>query len=202
GISPFSPGWRKRLLPPVLEIAGTGLDGVYVDLPYWMTRFKDWENPWASLDKYTVAAFHRVAGLDPRHDMRLGDVFDPHFRRWIDFRIRAITDFMKEIDSNVKAANPHCITIAEIYPGIEETVPRVGADVYQLYPVVDAIAHEYQGMGDFMAAPKSHEHVFYDLRRPLDPIGVYFSPQSRNYFPREFTDSFKGTMKLLLTAHR
>jgi hypothetical protein len=56
---------------------------------------------------------------------------------------------------NVKAVNPRCLTIAEIYPGIEEAAPRVGADVYELYPVVDVIAHEYQGPADSMAASKS-----------------------------------------------
>ncbi len=283
-ISPFAPEWRKRYMNLVRQIAATGIDGVYVDIPYWMTHFTGWEKSWASFDDYTVAAFRRETGLDARHDVRIGDISDPHFRRWIDFRIRAITDFMKEIDSNVKAANPRCITIAEIYPGIEEPVARVGADVYQLYTVVDAIAHEYHGMADSMAASKSpsdwfdqmigmfafrafagdkptwmlnyswdgekgvsipaamktlfaaqltaganswdakghvmsgsndiqtrrevfgwikqYEHIFYDPRTPVDPIGVYFSPQTRDYYPKEFMKSFKGTMNLLLASHR
>ncbi len=283
-LSPFPPEWRKRYMSIVRQIAATGIDGVYVDIPYWMTHFTGWENTWASFDKYTVDAFRRETGLDARHDMRLGDISDPHFRRWIDFRIQAITDFVKEINSNVKAANPQCLTIPEIYPGIEETVPRVGADVYQLYSVADVITHEYQGMGDSMAASKSvpdwfdqmigmfafrafagekptwmlnyswdgekgvsipesmknlfaaqltaganswdaqghvmsgsndlatrtqvfawireHEHVFYDPRLPVDPIGVYFSPQTRNYFPKEFTSAFKASMNLLLKSHR
>ena len=283
-VSPFPPEWRKRYMSLVRQIASTGIDGVYVDIPYWMTHFTGWEKSWASFDEYTVAAFRNKTGLDARHDIRLGDVSDPHFRQWIGFRIETITDFMKEINANVKAANPQCITIAEIYPGIEETVPRVGADVYQLYTVVDAIAHEYQGMGDSMAASKSvsdwfdqmigmfcfrafagekptwmlnyswdgeqgvsipesmktlfaaqltaganswdakghvmsgsndlairtqvfgwikeHERVFYDLRQPVDPVGVYFSPQTRNYFPKEFVEAFKGVMKLLLASHR
>ncbi len=41
---------------------------------------------------------------------------------------------MREIDANVKAVNPKCKTIAEIYPGIEETAVRVGSDVYDMYP--------------------------------------------------------------------
>jgi hypothetical protein len=283
-VSPFPPEWRKRYMSIVRQIAATGIDGVYVDIPYWMTHFTGWEKSWASFDDYTVAAFRRETGLDARHDIRIGEVSDPHFRRWIDFRIQTITNFMKDIDSNVKAGNPKCITIAEIYPGIEEPAPRVGADVYQLYTVVDAIAHEYHGMADSMAASKSpadwfdqmigmfafrafagdkptwmlnyswdgekgvsipesmktlfaaqltaganswdakghvmsgsndiqtrtkvfgwikqHEHVFYDLRTPVDPIGVYFPPQARDYYPKEVMKSFKGTMNLLLAAHR
>jgi hypothetical protein len=283
-ISPYAPEWRKRYMNLVRQIAATGIDGVYVDIPYWMTHFTGWEKSWASFDDYTVAAFRKETGIDARHDMKLGDASDPRFRSWIDFRIRTITGFMREIDANVKAGNPAALTIAEIYPGIEETAPRVGADVYELYNVVDVIAHEYQGMGDSMAASKSigdwldqmigmfafrafaggkpswmlnyswdgekgvsipesmktlfaaqltaganswdarghvmsgsndlavrtevfgwiarHERTFYDARLPVDPVGIYFSPRTRNYFPKEFTASFKETMKLVLASHR
>lgn len=281
-ISPYATAWRARYMSLVRQVAATGIDGVYVDIPYWMTHFEGWEKSWASFDDYTLAAFKHETGLDAR-GLHLNDIADPGFRRWIDFRIRTITDFMREIDRNVKAANPHCLTIAEIYPGIEEPAPRVGADVYELYPVVDAIAHEYQGPADSMAASKSpadwidqmigmfafrafaggkpswmlnyswdgeqgvsipesmktlfaaqltagantwdarghvmsgsndmavrsrvfewisrHEHTFYDPREPVDPIGVYFSPQTRNYFPEAYVRAFKGVMKAVLQAH-
>jgi hypothetical protein len=52
--------------------------------------------------------------------------------------------------------NPQIKTIPEIYPGIEEEAVRVGADVYSLYAVNDAIAHEYEfGGGDHMAASRT-----------------------------------------------
>ena len=45
------------------------------------------------------------------------------------------------------------MTIPEIYPGIERAAVVVGADVYQLYGVTDAIAHEYEfGGGNHMAS--------------------------------------------------
>ncbi len=48
------------------------------------------------------------------------------------------------------------MTIAEIYPGIEEEAVRVGADVYEMYGVVDAIAHEYNfASGGGTAASKT-----------------------------------------------
>lgn len=283
-ISPYAPEWRKRYMDIVRQIAGTGIDGVYVDIPYWMTHFEGWEKSWASFDRYTVEAFRKVTGIDALHDMRLGDVNDPHFRKWIDFRIATITDFMHEIDRNVKAVNHQCKSIAEIYPGPESAAPRVGADVYQLYRVVDAIAHEYQGPSDKMGASRTafdwvdslagmftfrafargkaswmlnyswdgekgvsipdamktlfaaqltagantwdaqghvmsgsndlatrtqvfgwiaqHEHVFYDPRQPIAPVGVYFSPQTRDYHPDEFIADFKGALHALLLAHR
>src|SRR5437588_7684692 len=154
-VSPLATEWRKLYMERVRQIAATGIDGIYVDIPYWMTHFDGWENTWASFDDYTVAAFKKSTGLDAHHDLKLGDFSDPNFRKWVEFRIRTFTDFMHEIDANAKAVNPEIKTIPEIYPGIEEQAVRVGADVYSLYGVVDAIAHEYSfGSGGMASARK------------------------------------------------
>ncbi|HYK87316.1 MAG TPA: hypothetical protein VE398_01005 [Acidobacteriota bacterium] len=283
-ISPYAAEWRKIYMERVRQIAASGIDGVYVDIPYWMTHFDGWENTWASFDDFTVAAFKKETGLNARTDLKLDDFNDPGFRRWIDFRMRTLTDFIKEINDNVKSVSRQCVTIAEIYPGIEEDVVRVGADVYQMYPVVDAIAHEYNlASGGGTAAAKTpldwfgqligilsfrsfaegkaswmltyswdgekkveareamknmfmaqlmaganvwdarghvmsgsndiqtrreifkwiaeHEKTFYLPRHPINPIGVYFSPQTRNYFAEEFIESYKGTLALLMQSH-
>jgi len=280
-ITPFAPEWRKIYMQRVRQIAATGIDGVYVDIPYWMTHFDNWENTWVSFDDYTVAAFKAKTGLNAKTDLKLGDFRDANFRKWVDFRIDAITDFMHEIDSNVKAVNPKCKTIAEIYPGIEESAVRVGSDIYELYGVVDTIAHEYStggrsaartplawlqdmvGMYSFRAcagskpswmlsyswekekaiAPseamqnlamaqlmagtntwdaqghvmsgsndiqtrkrifgwiKGYGNTFFLPRRSIRPIGVYFSPKTRDYFAKEFIDSYRGIMLLLMQSH-
>jgi hypothetical protein len=280
-ITPFAKDWRKIYMERVRQIAGTGIDGVYVDIPYWMTHFDNWEDSWAGFDDYTVAAFKANTGLNAKTDLKLGDFRDANFRRWIDFRIDALTGFMREIDANVKAVNPKCKTIAEIYPGIEESAVRVGSDVYDMYRVVDTIAHEYStggraaartplawfqdmvGMYSFRAFAgskpswmlsyswekekqiepgeamknlamaqlmagtntwdaqghvmsgsndiqtrkvifgwmKQHEKTFFLPRQPMRPIGVYFSPKSRDYFAKEFIESYRGIMMMLLQSH-
>jgi hypothetical protein len=143
-VSPYTTDWRKLYMQRIRQIAATGIDGIYVDIPYWMTHFTGWEDSWASFDDNTVAEFRRQTGLDARKDIKIGDFSDPGFRKWMEFRIRTITDFLAEIRTNAIAENPSISLIAEIYPGIEAESPRVGADVYQLYPQVDAIAHEYE----------------------------------------------------------
>lgn len=281
-ITPYAMEWRKIYMERIRQIAGTGIDGVYIDIPYWMTHFEGWEDSWASFDDYTVSAFKEKTGLDARTDVKLGDYNDPNFIKWIDFRIQTLTDFMKDVDSNVKSVNPECMTIAEIYPGIDEEAVRVGADVYELYEVVDVIAHEFSAGGYTAAARdpldwfsymigmytfrafagdkaswmlsyswdgedaiepgeamknlfmsqimagtnvwdakghvmsgsndmetrkeifkwiKEHERRFYLPRKPIHPIGIYFSPETRNYFPREFIASYTGIMHLLLQSH-
>ena len=284
-VSPYAPEWRKTYMERVRQIAATGIDGIYVDIPYWMTHFEGWEDTWASFDDYTVAAFKKQTGLDAKNDLKIGDFSDPNFRRWVDFRIQTITDFLREIDQNAKLVNPKIKTIPEIYPGIESEAVRVGADVYSLYPVVDAIAHEYEfGNGNHMAsartpldwfyyqvgmqtfrafaegkatwilnyswdgdkvvdrreammnlamsqvmvganfwdAPghsmagsndpatrkkifswiKQNEKTLYLPRTPIHPIGVYFSPQTRNFYAENFLRSYRGILILLMQSHR
>jgi hypothetical protein len=283
-VSPYAAEWRKQYMERVRQIAQTGIDGIYIDIPYWMTHFEGWENSWASFDDYTVAAFKQRTGLDAKHDVKIGDFSDPAFRKWVEFRIQTFTDFLSEIDRTAKAVNPEIKTIPEIYPGIEEEAVRVGADVYSLYPVVDAIAHEYEfGGGDHMAssrtpldwfqyqvgmhsfrafaqgkatwilnyswdgdkkvnkqdpmmnlamsqvmaganfwdAPghsmagsndlvtrkkifdwiKEHEKTFYLPRGPVDPIGVYFSPATRNLYAADFIASYRGILIALMQKH-
>jgi hypothetical protein len=284
-VSPYAADWRKTYMERVRQIAATGIDGIYVDIPYWMTHFDGWENTWASFDDHTVEAFKRSTGLDARHDLKLGDFSDANFRKWIDFRITTLTDFVSEISRNARSVNPAIMTIPEIYPGIEEEAVRVGADVYEMYGVVDAIAHEYEfGSGDHMASSRSqldwllyqvgmlsfrsfagnkaswllnyswdgdkgvappepmknlamsqvmagvnvwdapghsmagsndpktrteifhwiekNEKIFYSPRSPLHPVGVYFSPKSRNYDSAGFLPSYRGVLSLLLQKHR
>jgi hypothetical protein len=283
-VSPYAPEWRKLYMERVRQIAGTGIDGIYVDIPYWMTHFEGWENTWASFDNYTVEAFRKQTGLDAKKDLKLGDFADPNFRKWVDFRIQTFTDFMAEIGQNAKSVNPEIKIIPEIYPGIEKEAVRVGADVYSLYPVVDVVAHEYEfGEGDHMAvarkpldwfnyqvgmhsfrafaqgkatwilnyswdgykkigprepmknlamsqimaganfwdAPghsmagsndyatrreifswiKAHQNTFYQPRTPISPVGVYFSPKTRDYFADEFITSYRGILILLMQKH-
>jgi hypothetical protein len=180
----------------VRQIAATGIDGVYVDIPYWMTHFDGWEDTWASFDDYTVAEFKRQTRLDARKDIRLGDFRDAGFRRWVDSRIAALTAFMREIDVNVKSVNRNCMTIAEVYPGIEEAAVRVGADVYDMYRVVDAIAHEYNfAAGGGTAAAKT----------PLDWFGRLAGIHSFRAFAQgkpSWMLPIRGTARRTSTAAR
>lgn len=280
-ISPFAPEWRKLYMERIRQIAATGIDGIYIDIPYWMTHFEGWENTWASFDKFSVAEFKRRTGINAITDFKPGDWNDPEFIAWVDFRISSLTEFMAEIDKNVKSVNPRCKTIAEIYPGIGEEVARVGADVYEMYPVVDVIAHEFNvgdnsakrepldwmeymiGMYTFKAFAEGkpswmlsyswdgqdsivpadaienlamsqvmagtncwdarrfvmsgsndyesrtrvykwigeYEKLIYAPRKTLAPVGIYFSPKTRNYFPDEWIEAYLGLFNLLLQQH-
>ena len=284
-ISPYAKDWRKTYMERVRQIAATGIDGIYVDIPYWMTHFDGWETSWASFDDATVAAFREKTGLDAKKDVKVGDFDDANFRKWIDFRIDTMTEFMREIRDTARSVDPKIMVIPEIYPGVEREATVVGADVYQMYGLVDAIAHEYEfGNGEHMAAsrtlcdwflyqagmlsfrafaegkatwilnyswdgnagvdkqeamknlaasivmtganfwdapghsmagsndPETRKQIFewieknqsalYSPRVPMHPVGVYFSPKSRDYAPDQFLPAYRGALVALIQAHR
>jgi hypothetical protein len=48
---------------------------------------------------------------------------------------------------------------------------------------------------------QAHEKTFYLPRTPIDPIGVYFSPETRNLYAKDFLDSYRGVLILLMQKH-
>ena len=84
----------------VRQIAATGIDGIYVDIPYWMTHFDGWEDPGQALTITPLPRSRSRPGSTRSKDLKLGDFADPAFRKWVDFRIQTFTDFMAEIDHN------------------------------------------------------------------------------------------------------
>jgi hypothetical protein len=282
-ISPYAAEWRSLYMERVRQIAATGIDGIYVDVAYWMWLYAGWENSWASFDDATAEAFRRKTGLDARQAFTPGDFNNPAFLAWVDFRIQTITDFIREIDDNVKSVNPRCLTIPEVSPTVNDEVIRSGADVYALRECSDVITHEFfintntgakrntfdwityllgihtlrafdgdhatwllsyswdrepgtdsidamkllscaqvlsgantwdaprywmAGSNDYPTRRRlfgwirANEELLYSPRTPVRPIGVYFSPASRNAFGNEVVKSFYGTLHLLLQTHR
>src|SRR5437763_16974158 len=48
---------------------------------------------------------------------------------------------------------------------------------------------------------RAHEKTFYLPRSPIDPIGVYFSPETRNFYAKDFIASYRGILILLMQKH-
>ena len=74
--------------------------------------------------------------------------------------------------------------------------------------VWDAATHVMSGSNDLATRKQvfawiaAHEKTFYRPRTAIDPVGVYFSPATRNYFTKEFLRSYQGTLLLLIQSHR
>jgi hypothetical protein len=71
----------------------------------------------------------------------------------------------------------------------------------------DAQGHVMSGSNDIQTRKvifgwmKEHEKTFFLPRQPVRPVGVYFSPKTRDYFAKEFIESYRGIMMLLLQSH-
>src|SRR5208282_6232086 len=48
---------------------------------------------------------------------------------------------------------------------------------------------------------KANEKTFYLPRSLVDPIGVYFSPDTRNFYAEDFIASYRGILILLMQQH-
>ena len=71
----------------------------------------------------------------------------------------------------------------------------------------DAPGHSMAGSNDLPTRKKifdwiqAHEKTFYLPRAPIDPIGVYFSPETRNFYAEDFIASYRGILILLMQKH-
>jgi hypothetical protein len=71
----------------------------------------------------------------------------------------------------------------------------------------DAPGHSMAGSNDYSARKeifawiKANENTFYDARVPISPIGVYFSPKTRDYYAEDFISSYRGILILLMQKH-
>jgi hypothetical protein len=72
----------------------------------------------------------------------------------------------------------------------------------------DAPGHSMAGSNDQVTRTElfqwieKNEKVLYSPRLPMHPVGVYFSPKSRDYDPAGFLSSYRGLLVLLLQSHR
>ena len=124
--------------------------------------------------------FEEKTGLDAKKEVKLGDFQDANFRKWVDFRIETDDRLRKGNSRECPRGKSQHHADSRIYPGIEEEAPRVGADVYEMYDVIDVIAHEYEfGNGEHMAASRSQVDWFlyqagmlsFGLLRRARPVG-------------------------------
>jgi len=143
-VTPLAPDWRTQYMTIIADLAETGVDGIYIDVPYWQVWFNDDnEYTWSSFDDYTVSEFvYRYGHLPPQDDSEF-TLSNPTFIKWLQFRIDIINEFFEEVTLIAKGINPDIKIIAELWlaQGIQALFS--GADPYYLYNYVDAITHEF-----------------------------------------------------------
>jgi hypothetical protein len=71
----------------------------------------------------------------------------------------------------------------------------------------DAPGHSMAGSNNVEMRTKifswieKHQETFYRPRSPINPVGVYFSPKTRDYHGADFISSYRGCLILLMQKH-
>ncbi|MHA1743445.1 MAG: family 10 glycosylhydrolase [Candidatus Heimdallarchaeota archaeon] len=151
-VTPLAPEWRSQYMSIIADLAATGVDGIYIDVPFWRTWYSeenDWT--WGSFDNYTVSEFISRYGHPPPANESDFDLNNPLFIEWLQFRTTIINEFFAEVSTIAKGINPNIQIIAEIWLAQALHALLSGADPYYLYDYVDAITYEFGTEGDSKA---------------------------------------------------
>ena len=137
-ITPLNLEWRQLYMKLAKQIAETGIDGFYVDVPY----FIDWSFEWGSFDSYMKNEFTKRTGYQPPTPQQFSEEYS-NFRAWVKFRSDIITEFLADIKSNITSVKPDIKLIVEIYGGYGQYGVRYGTEIEKITNVVDVITHEF-----------------------------------------------------------
>ncbi|MFJ2581619.1 hypothetical protein [Kitasatospora aureofaciens] len=107
-LSPNSP-WRDYYLKRIKLLAGTGVDGIWPDLPLYF----DGVLSWCDASTWGAAVFKADTGLDVP---KAADDNDPAFRRYVEWRHRNLLQFQLDIAAAGRSVNPNLLTFSETVP--------------------------------------------------------------------------------------
>ncbi|MBU7014954.1 MAG: beta-galactosidase trimerization domain-containing protein [Theionarchaea archaeon] len=158
-LCPNDPEYSQIVKSNFRRLAGTGIDGIWVDIPKFLCDFGDWEDNWACHCEDCRRKFREDTGS------RLPDTVDwddKTWKTWILWRQNVITSFIKELNDAIKAVNPVCELIVEHWHGIDVGSVREAWSPVLLRRVTDCLAHEYPA-----ASYSEKTHDYYNYLRDL-----------------------------------
>ncbi len=161
-LCPNDPEYKQIVLSHFYELAQTGIDGIWVDIPKFQCDFGDWESNWAChcedcQEKFTEDTGYTIPKEVDWHDMT--------WKTWILWRQQVIADYINELNKTVKSANPDCLLIVEHWHGIDVGSVREAWSPILLREVTDCLAHEY--------AAASYSPLTYDYYNYLRDVASY-----------------------------
>jgi hypothetical protein len=104
-VSPNSP-WRELYLGRIKELAATGADGIWPDVPIYFDGVEDW----CDTSSFARAAFTASTGLDIPTN---ANTADPAFRRFVEWRHRNLSQFQLDIAAAARSVNPTTLVFVE-----------------------------------------------------------------------------------------
>jgi hypothetical protein len=147
-LTPASPEYRALVLEQARRIAATGIDGVWLDVPFLRFNFgEDWQEQWPTFDPWAVAQFEAETGyiVPQPPDLFWPDWDDPAWRAFVRWRYILISEFLADYQAALKAVNPGIKLIIETSVGPDVSATQQGSSTLDLPAVSDLTAHEHGG---------------------------------------------------------
>jgi hypothetical protein len=119
-LSPNSP-WRQYYLNRIRQLAATGIDGIWPDVPIYFDGLRQW----CDTSTYARTAFKADSGLDIPS---VADLKNPDFRRYVEWRHRNLNQFLIDIAAAASAVNPDVFTFVETVTMDYQDGTRIGLD--------------------------------------------------------------------------
>ncbi|KYK38091.1 MAG: hypothetical protein AYK18_17735 [Theionarchaea archaeon DG-70] len=158
-LCPNDPEYRELVKSHFLELAQTGIDGIWVDIPKFQCDFGDWDSNWACHCEDCQKKFREDTGLNIPQAIDWNDIT---WKIWVLWRQNVIADYIKELNEVVKSANPECQLIVEHWHGIDVGSVRSAWSPVLLREVTDCLAHEYPA-----ASYDSSTYDYYNYLRDM-----------------------------------
>ncbi|MFQ6092283.1 MAG: right-handed parallel beta-helix repeat-containing protein [bacterium] len=145
-LNPDAPEYHDLIMNLAGQIAATGVDGVWFDVPFLRTNFGDgWTNQWATVDSVSRARFQTETGHSLPEPPIAPDWDDPGWQAFIGWRYTQTIRFIADFDAALKGVNPECRLIIETSVGPEVSMTQTGSSSLDLPYVCNATAHEFGG---------------------------------------------------------
>ena len=147
-LNPDAPEYRTLIMNLAGQIAATGIDGVWFDVPFLRTNFGDgWTDQWPTVDSVSRSLFSWETGYNLPEPPFTQDWDDTNWQHFIDWRYTQTNRFISDFNAALKAVNPDCKLIIETSVGPEVSMTQKGNCPLDLPFLCDATAHEFGGPG-------------------------------------------------------
>ncbi len=145
-LSPSNREYRQIIMNIAKEIASTGVDAIWFDVPHLCFEFGDgWQNQWATVDEASRSDFYNDTGLILPAPPLQPDWSNETWLKFVEWRYKQILDFVRDFYNAIKDVNPDCKLIIETSSDGSVHTTQVASDITRMPYVCDAIAHEYSG---------------------------------------------------------
>ncbi len=147
-LTPANPEYRALALEQARRIAATGVDGVWLDVPFLRYEYGEgWRDQWPTLDRWAREVFAAETGY--RVPWPAGghwpDWDDPAWRAFVRWRYTLTARFLEDYRTALKSVAPGIVLIIETSVGPDVTMTQLGSSTLDLLRVSDLTAHELDG---------------------------------------------------------